>query len=149
MRENNPMFSDDTKQKVHEWWEANPDKKAKRTANFIAGKQQLQRNKPNKLEIKAQHILKEFGVEFEPFAIIKPKFIVDFLIGHLVLQIDGEYWHGHPRCNPLTERQKAQRKRDKDQDKYLTECGYTVVRVWERDVNKKYFHNILNQHGLL
>jgi len=53
----------------------------------------------------------------------------------IVIQFDGDYWHGNPRKYPvLTERQKKQVKRDRAQDAYLISCGYRVIRIWESDL---------------
>lgn len=88
-------------------------------------------------ELKCEKILQNLNIQFIHQKFIKPNFYVDFLIGNIVLQVDGEYWHGHPRFAPLDKRQVAQRKRDAAQEKYLTACGYSVLRVWESDVTEE------------
>ena len=93
-----------------------------------------QRKKASKPELLCKKYLEELGVDFIHSEVIKPKFIVDFKLDNLIIQVDGEYWHGHPRFEPLSERQIGQQKRDAAQDKYLTTCGYKVVRIWERDI---------------
>lgn len=93
------------------------------------------KSRVTKPEYKCKDILNTLGIKFKHQHFIKPNFFVDFLVyPNLILQVDGEYWHGHPDRLPLTARQIAQQKRDKAQDKYLTTCGYKVVRVWERDI---------------
>lgn len=149
MTENNPMFNPETVKKVQQYYVDNPDAKHKRDVRIMKGKQRIQRNKPTKLEIKLFDILTEFSVHYEPFFIVKDKLIVDCRIEHLIIQADGEYWHGHPRFEPLTDRQIAQRKRDSAQDKYLAKCGYIVERIWERDMTTENVRDILHKHGLL
>lgn len=107
-----------------------------------------QRDKTSKPELRCKQILEAIGIDFVHQAIVKPKFVVDFLIGNLIIQIDGEYWHGHPRFTPLTERQEKQRARDAAQDKYLTACGYSVVRVWESEVTRENIEITLMFYGV-
>jgi very-short-patch-repair endonuclease len=83
------------------------------------------------------------GLDYEHQAIIKDKFVVDFRLGNIILQCDGDYWHGHKRFEPLTERQLKQQKRDAAQDKYLQACGYTVIRVWECDMSLETLQRLL------
>lgn len=149
MATHNPMHNEQSLSKMLDYWERHPEQNNQRAEAFLKGKQKDQRKHPSKPEKKARAILKRIGVEFEQHALIKPNFIVDLRLGTLIIQIDGEYWHGHPRYTPLTDRQKAQRKRDAAQDKYLSKCGYTVVRVWERDVTESHLRAVLSLHGLL
>jgi G:T-mismatch repair DNA endonuclease (very short patch repair protein) len=145
----NPMKRPEVVQKVREWRVNNPEQSAAVMEKLLEGKQRLQRTKASKLEQRLFHILDDLGIAYEPIALIKPNFLVDARIGSLIIQADGEYWHGHPRFEPLTERQQTQQRRDATQDKYLHTCGYTVVRVWDRDVNPEYIADILHKHGLL
>lgn len=93
------------------------------------------RSRVSSPEMKCKKILECAGIAHEHQRQIKIGFFVDFVIGdNVIIQIDGEYWHGHPRFSPLTDRQLNQRKKDAAQDKYLIACGYTVIRVWESDV---------------
>jgi G:T-mismatch repair DNA endonuclease (very short patch repair protein) len=94
-------------------------------------------------EKRCKKILEDIGVEFEHQNFIKDKFYVDFAIGKTILQVDGEYWHGHPRYEPLSDRQKQQRARDRAQTAYLEKCGYKVVRVWESDITKENIISLL------
>ena len=131
------------------WDAAHPEATEARFAKVRAGHQRLQRDKPSKLEARLRAMLTEFGVVFEPSAMIKDKFVVDIRIGMLIIQADGDYWHGHPRFEPLTERQLAQQRRDRAQDAYLTTCGYTVVRVWESDMSRDKVATILREYDLI
>lgn len=136
MIRDNPMFKQETRDKVTKYWKDHPDERIKLIEKLMIGHQKIQKSKPNKLEIKLFGYLDQLGVEYEPFFLIKPKFIVDALVGEkTIIQADGDYWHGHPRFVNLTERQLAQQKRDKAQDAYLTKCGYKVIRIWESDMN--------------
>lgn len=149
MRQSNPMKSAEVVEKVKKWRDENPEKVNAIRERLLEGQQQLQRNKPSKLEKRLHVILDGLGVAYEPSAYIKPNFIVDIRIGMLILQADGEYWHGHPRFAPLTERQQRQQARDRAQDTYLHACGYTVVRIWDRDITPDNIAAILRRHRVL
>jgi G:T-mismatch repair DNA endonuclease (very short patch repair protein) len=136
MIQNNPMFQQETRDKVKEYWKQHPEEWNIHLGKLMEGHQRVQKNKPNKLELKLFGYLDELVVKYEPYYLIKPKFIVDALVGDsIIIQADGDYWHGHPRFAKLTDRQLAQQKRDKAQDAYLTKCGYKVIRIWENDMS--------------
>jgi very-short-patch-repair endonuclease len=141
------MFRDEVKDKVKAYWNSHPQEKEEHKRKFMEGHSRLRKDKPTKLEDKLCKILSDLHLEFEPQAIIKDKFIVDIRIGKIIIQADGDYWHGHPRFEPLTDRQKAQQKRDKAQDKYLVACGYTVIRIWESDMSHHLVESLLNRYS--
>lgn len=149
MRENNPMKRPEVVAKTLEWRAANPDKVESINKALLLGKQKTQKYNPSKTELKMRKILDMLGVTYEPSAVIKDKFIVDIRIGQFILEVDGEYWHGHPRFYPLTERQIKQQKRDRARDKYLTTCGYTVIRIWERDIHTEHIKKLMISIGII
>ena len=56
----------------------------------------------------------------------------------IVVEFDGDYWHGNPVTYPtLSKRQAKQRAWDKAQDAYMDKCGYLTVRVWGSDLKKR------------
>jgi hypothetical protein len=64
--------------------------------------------RPNNLEQAAYTILDEFDVTYEKQYLIGDKFCVDAFVPscNLVIQFDGDYWHGNPsRFSVLSERQ--------------------------------------------
>lgn len=149
MREHNPMKSNTVRSKVKQYWVDHPDEWQEHLKKLNQGHQKIQRDKPSKLEIKLRRYLDELGVDYEPSALLKDKFIVDIRIGDLIIEADGDFWHGHPRFEPLSERQKAQQKRDASRNKYLTTCGYTVIRIWESDMPFDLVKSILEKRGLI
>lgn len=149
MTENNPMKQESTRKKVLQYWIDHPEENQIKQEKLALGKQRIQRDKPTKLELKLFGYLSELGISFEPFHLVKPRFIVDARIGNLIIQADGDYWHGHPRFENLTERQKKQQARDIAQDKYLTACGYKVVRIWESDMCKDLVIKTLKDNGII
>ena len=146
MRRDNPMRRPETVAKVEAWRAGNPDAAAAVHAKLIAGRARLDRMKPSTLEARLRAYLDAEGATYEASAIIKPAFIVDIRIGRLIIQADGDYWHGHPRFAPLTPRQQRQQARDAAQDAYLTACGYTVVRIWESDMSAERVRAVLREH---
>ena len=143
------MKKPETRQKYKAWAKSHPEIIASNLAARSAGNQRLQREKPTKLEKKLHGILTNFGIPFEPYALIKPKFIVDARVGNIIIQADGDYWHGHPRLEPLTNRQLSQQRRDKAQDAYLTRRGFTVIRIWESDLSVDLLRTTLQAHNLI
>ncbi len=134
MTNNNPMKIESVKKKVAKFWEDHPEEVEKRNIKLLEAQKRIAKDKPTKLEIALFGYLDTLGVEYESYFIVKPKFIVDARIGNVIIQADGDYWHGHPRFTNPTERQLKQKKRDRAQDIYLTTCGFRVVRIWESDM---------------
>lgn len=67
-------------------------------------------------------------------------YTVDFLIPdfHLVIQADGDYWHAHPDLyteSVLTATQRKSRRLDASCNSFLSNRGYRVLRLWERDLH--------------
>lgn len=96
----------------------------------------------NRLESAGSRILWGLGVEFQEQVLIAEKFVVDAFIPSLgiVVQWDGDYWHGYRAAGddrPLDDRQLKRSKLDVSQDAYMNKCGYTVLRFWEHEVHKQ------------
>lgn len=98
--------------------------------------------KPNKLELAGYAILNKLGLYFVREKSIAGKFIVDCYLPefNIVIQWDGDYWHGYGKSidDPNLDVKVCRRmKFDISQDAYLRKCGYTVLRFWEHDVKSK------------
>jgi very-short-patch-repair endonuclease len=101
----------------------------------IEGNLVQQNNKsPNKLEVAECRLLDTLKIEYLAQVLICKKFVVDVLIPELniVIQWDGDYWHGYDGIKDA--RQKKRCNLDKSQDAYMKKAGYTVIRFWEHDV---------------
>lgn len=118
-------------------------------AKLLEAQAKICKEKPTKLEFRLCQILDSFGIEYEHQCVVKPKFIVDVKIGGLIIEADGDWWHGHPRFEPLRERQIKQKIRDSARDKYLTACGYKVERIWESDLTAELVKSILEKYSLI
>lgn len=93
----------------------------------------------NKLELLGQSIIKSLNLPYEEQFLLEDRFLVDIFIPSLkvVIQWDGDYWHGYRKIgdlNPLTDRQRKRSNLDKSQDKYLSNREYKILRFWEHDV---------------
>lgn len=149
MKANNPMYSQETRDKVSDYWKTHPEELEQSVGRLLAGQAARGKHNPSGLECKLWGILDSFDIEYEKQFLIKSKFVVDIKIGNLIIQADGDYWHGHKRLEPLTDRQVAQQKRDKSHDKYLLTCGYGVERIWEADMCSELVKSILLKYGII
>jgi G:T-mismatch repair DNA endonuclease (very short patch repair protein) len=93
--------------------------------------------KINKFETKVYELLDNIGVKYEKQFEIDGKFVVDTFIPdvNLIIQCDGDYWHGNPTVFPNPSKsQIARQLLDRKQDKYVLDVkGYKVFRIWELD----------------
>lgn len=140
MKAQNPMKRPEVVAKLKATMKLRPQQVSE---EYIAAMRHFLLTHRSKVEISVEAMLDEMGISYKPQASIKPKFVVDYLIGRIVLEIDGEYWHCHPRYRNPTQRQLAQRVRDAARDRYLTTCGYTVIRIWESDVDRENIRAVL------
>ena len=103
-----------------------------------ANNRSLQEGQPTSLELAGYAILDALGVKYEKQVEIGDKFIVDARMpdSAVIIQWDGDYWHGNPDFyDELDERQEKRRRLDHSQDAYLRTCGYRVLRFWEHEVH--------------
>lgn len=138
IKNNNPTYcSIDCRNKDDEWI-----KNASIKANLC------QQNKKglNKLELLGKTLLEQLNVEYDEQILVAEKFLVDVIIPkhNLIIQWDGDYWHGHPSKlkNGIPDsRQKKRMALDKSQDAYLEKCGYKILRFWEHEVIEEVKNN--------
>lgn len=98
-----------------------------------------QAGKQTKPEAAGYAILDSLELAYCKQHVLARKFCVDaFIPSHgVVVQFDGDYWHGHPVKFPKPDRRQARRMSlDKSQDAYLAKCGFHVIRFWETDLLK-------------
>lgn len=82
-------------------------------------------------------LLDQMQIEWEPQHFFEAKFTVDAAIPSLkvVVQADGDYWHGRNLADSEMEPRILRRvKYDRSQDAYMRTCGWTVLRFWESDL---------------
>ena len=102
--------------------------------------------KDSKPEKKVQSFLKQIGIKFltHKYIGIEHAYQCDIFIPsmNLVIEIDGDYWHGNPKLysnKDLTERIIKGRKIDYVRTKELKKKGFKVLRLWESDIKKMNF----------
>ena len=79
-----------------------------------------------------------FGVFFQSQVVVG-FYVVDFLIGHSVVEVHGDYWHGNPDIYGSEHLDRTQRKnirRDKAKKTFLSRRGYKLLELWERDLKR-------------
>lgn len=130
----NPQYCSITcRNKSDEW---------RRNATINSNLIQCRKKGLNKLEQAGSKILFDLCVKFNCEVLIAEKFVVDVYIPsvNIIIQWDGDYWHGHHTKLKGGVPDKRQLKRiqlDKAQDAYMRKCGYKVLRFWEHEVYNK------------
>jgi len=119
----------------------NKDKDWAKNSYIRANLIQSKRKGLNKLELAGNDILNDLELSYKCQCLLFEKFLVDVFIPdkNIVIQWDGDYWHGHISKLKDGIPDKRQKKRmclDKSQDAYMKKAGMIVLRFWEHDVNK-------------
>jgi DNA mismatch endonuclease (patch repair protein) len=85
---------------------------------------------------------------------VRPDFI--FRQKKLAVFVDGEFWHGHPTRSKIpkgnhkfwTDKIAGNKMRDRLVNRVLRKQGWTVIRIWQRDIPKQLtlrrLYNVLN-----
>lgn len=95
--------------------------------------------KPTSLERAGYALLDSLGVVYHRQHLIAGKFCVDAHVpeANLIVQFDGDYWHGYPdRFPEPDERQRKRMQQDRKEAAYFAKCGLGLVRFWEHEVLK-------------
>ena len=98
--------------------------------------------KDTSIELKIKTLLEENNIDFERHYPIlgRPDF---FIKPNICIFADGCYWHRCPECG-FQESIRKEKEKDKKITIELQKQGYTVIRLWEHQINKNQF-NGLNQ----
>lgn len=108
--------------------------------------------KINKLEQIVFDLLKQNNIDFKfQFFINNGKGLCksyDFKIDNILLEIDGDYWHGHPNVVKPFFKVNEVRENDKIKDKLALDKGYKLIRIWESDI-KNDINVVLNRLKLV
>lgn len=118
----------------------NKDEEWKKKSVYKGNAIQCHKKGLNKLELKGNTILNKLNIEYKTQYLINGKICVDVFIPkyNLIIQWDGNYWHGkNKKYEELEPRIQKRVSLDKSQDKYLKKCGYKVLRFWEDEVMNK------------
>lgn len=93
------------------------------------------------LEIKVEKILKELSISFNDQCVLGTdfNFRADFVIGKVVIEAHGDYWHGNPIHYPIpNDMQKIAILKDVIKKEYFESLGYIVYEIWESEVYNDY-----------
>ena len=122
----------------------------KETRSAVMGKVRSKGNKST--ELRLINIFNECGIKgWRRNYPVKghPDFV--FLKRHIAIFVDGCFWHGHDCRNTRPKQNEefwsAKRERNIARDKAVTERfemrGWTVLRIWECELKKKNFSELL------
>jgi G:T-mismatch repair DNA endonuclease (very short patch repair protein) len=99
--------------------------------------------KTSKVEDKVAHFLDSLGLQYRRWVGIRDpssgKYLacVDFMVGPIVLEVQGDYWHANPNVYPQGPKYASQiktRLNDARKLVFLTSLGIKVAYVWELDI---------------
>jgi G:T-mismatch repair DNA endonuclease (very short patch repair protein) len=96
--------------------------------------------KDTSIEIKIHNFLQQLGIEYYTHKYINEIehcYPCDIFIPsmNLVIECDGNYWHGHPVMFPKpSEKQIEQIEKDRIRTQELNDKGYKIIRLWEKDI---------------
>lgn len=104
-------------------------------------------------EIKLQNFLKQLNIEFSLHKYmkgIKHGYQCDIFIPsmNLVIECDGDYWHGNtnnPRFKILNKYQLKVKETDNLRTKELQEKGFNVLRLWESEIEKMNLNDFIEK----
>ena len=99
-----------------------------------------------------EKLLNEVGIEFTCQKIIGRK-IFDYYLPkyNMVVEVDGDYYHGNPDTNKgrLNKMQNRNRKVDRFKNELALKNGYKIERIWENSLKKDYENQVLRFKQLL
>ena len=121
---------------------AQPKRKIIKKTYKTEPKQRRVRQRPkygsSKLEDRfASEFLDKLGVTYErQFEAKDIKRFYDFKIGNILIEVDGDYWHGKDLVYEDKNRmQKHSEWVDEVKNEWAISHGYLLYRVWESDIN--------------
>lgn len=134
-------FTEASHQAIKDKWK-NPQFRARRIEEsrerLLKNNHLLQhRKEPTSIEAAIYNGLDELGVSYCKQYIVGNKFACDVAFPELriIIEIQGDYWHGNPKkFKTLNEQQKRQQKQDRSKKAYLEACGFKVLYIWESDI---------------
>ena len=120
-----------------EWMNKSDENKEKIIKRL--NKMMISKRPMTKIEKKMAILLGDLNINYERNYPIDV-FLVDFYLPkyNLVIECDGDYWHGNPELfkpETLNETQNYNIKRDIRKNETLTRLSIPFVRFWEHDIN--------------
>lgn len=123
------------------WWLSLPESEKYVIVNRL-NKAMIQNNKITKIEEIIASFLNSEGYEFIQNKQIG-RFFVDFYLpkNNLVIECDGDYWHGNPEFFKESDLNHIQLKnidRDKRKNEMLFNKNIKIIRFWEHDIKYRF-----------
>lgn len=109
--------------------------------------QEKRYNRVTQIEIKVRDFLNELDLEFSEQYFFK-YYSLDFALEKykICIECQGTYFHVDPRIypnGPISKVQKRNFGRDKAKKKFLNNNGWTLIELWETEINDGQFKDIL------
>jgi very-short-patch-repair endonuclease len=102
----------------------------------------IQNKKPTRIEVKINEYLTSEGISFKynfPFNNFRVDFyLIDY---NLVVECDGDYWHGNPKFYNINNFNPIQQKnfdRDRRKEEMLKSNNIKFIRFWEYDIKNNF-----------
>lgn len=126
--------------KKNEWNNKSVEDKKKVTDRL--NQSMIQTRKPTKIEIKIKKLLDDYKINFKKNHNLNG-FLCDFYLSdyNLVIECDGDYWHGNPNFYKLDELNNIQLKnkdRDTRKNNMLISNSISFLRFWEYDIHNNF-----------
>lgn len=131
-------------------------RKKRAKAARISHKSQFENMNMNGIETTVYDYLIDNGIEVN-YSVILASYQFDFGIKNerILIEVDGDYWHGNPKMynrdgsngkRKLNEIQLGKIEQDKEKTKWAISRGFTLIRIWEEEVNNGTFKKKLNSY---
>lgn len=93
----------------------------------------------SKVEKKFANVLTKFNIKYKKQYELNGKYYDYYLPEyHLLIEIDGNYWHGNTNYYPILNRiQRNQKIKDKEKNVIAKVFGYDLLRLWEHETKNE------------
>ena len=110
----------------------------------------IKRDLESSIEVRVQNVLNHLGISFEKHLNIGNRNYDIVIQPNIVIECQGDYWHANPKIynetDVLYNSQTAKDIWDRDEYKrtLAIKHGFTVIPLWESDINSKSEENLIN-----
>lgn len=122
----------------------------------ISHKVQFENFEMNGIERTVYDYLTDNGIDVK-YSVILASYQYDFGIKdkRILIEVDGDYWHGNPKYynddgsngkKKLNEIQLKKIEVDKEKTEWATSRGFTLIRIWEDEINNGNYIQKLNSY---